>query len=68
MPYYGKEKEMEHLMRQWTKAIADSGGEYQQMNPKTGEFTLTRSAGGYSPTALVYIDFSCRLGGGKHLG
>jgi hypothetical protein len=66
MPYYGKKKEMEYLMRRWTTAIADSGGEYQQMNPETGEFTLTKSAGRYSPTALVYIDFSCRLGGGKH--
>jgi hypothetical protein len=68
MPYYGKSKEMEHLMRQWTAAIADSGVEYQQMDPVTGEFTLNNSAGQYSPTALVYIDFSCRLGGGKNLG
>jgi hypothetical protein len=68
MPYYGKKKEMEHLMRQWTTAIADTGGDYQQMNPETGEFTSTRSPGRYSPAALVYIDFSCRLGGGKHLG
>jgi hypothetical protein len=68
MPYYGKSKEMEHLMRQWTAAIADSGVEFQQMDPVTGEFTLKESAGHYSPTALVYIDFSCRLGGGKILG
>ena len=68
MTYYGKSEEMEHLMRQWTVAIADSGVEYQQMDPVTGEFTLNQSAGQYSPTALVYIDFSCRLGGGKNLG
>jgi len=68
MPYYGKSKEMEQLMRQWTTAISDSGIEYQQMNPETGEFTLTGSTGHYSPTALVYIDFSCRLGGGKGQG
>ncbi len=68
MPYYGKSKEMEHLMRQWTTAIADSGVEFQQMDPVTGKFTLRESAGHYSPTALVYIDFSCRLGGGKSLG
>jgi hypothetical protein len=67
MPYYGKGKEMEHLMRQWTSAIADSSVEYQQMNPETGQFTLERSAGKYSPTALVYIDFMCRLGGAKNL-
>ena len=68
MSYYGKSKEMEHLMRQWTTAIADSGVEYQQMDPLTGEFTLKGSAGKYSPTALAYLDFSCRLGGGKSLG
>jgi hypothetical protein len=67
MPYYGKRKEMEHLMRQWISAIADSGGDFQQMDPVTGEFTLKRSAGGYSPTALVYIDFTRRLGGEKDL-
>lgn len=67
MPYYGKGKEMEHLMRQWVSAIADSGVDFQQMDPVTGEFTLKRSAGGYSPTALVYIDFTCRLGGERNL-
>jgi hypothetical protein len=65
MTHYGKEKEMKHLMRQWTIAIADSGVEYQQMDPETGQFQFQRSAGKYSPTALVYIDFMCRLGGAK---
>ena len=63
MPHYGKEKEMQYMMRQWTTAIADSGRIYQQMNPLTGEFTREKSPGGYSPTALVYIDFTCRLSG-----
>ena len=67
MTFYGKGKEMKHLMRRWTTAIADSGVEYQQMDPETGQFTLQRSAGKYSPTALVYIDFMCRLGGAKNL-
>jgi hypothetical protein len=66
MPYYGKSKEMEHLMRQWTAAIANSGVDHPQMDPVTGEFTL-KEWGQYSPTALVYIDFSCRLGGAKNL-
>jgi hypothetical protein len=66
MTYYGKTKEMEHLMRQWTSAIANSGVEYQQMDPITGEFSLKQSAGKYSPTALVYIDFMCHLGGGSN--
>jgi hypothetical protein len=61
MPHYGKEKEMEHMMRQWTAAIADSGRIYQQLDPLTGTFTPEKSKGGYSPTALVYIDFICRL-------
>lgn len=61
MPHYGKEKEMHLMMRQWTTAIADSGRLFEQMDPLTGEFTPEEGAGGYSPTALVYADFSRRF-------
>jgi hypothetical protein len=61
MIHYGKEQAMQHMMAQWTSAIADSGGMYEQMDPLTGKFTLEKSLGGYSPTALVYLDFTCRL-------
>jgi hypothetical protein len=59
MLHYGKGDEMKYLMRQWTTAIANSGKTYEQLDPLTGEFTRDKS--GYSPTALVYIDFICRL-------
>jgi len=35
---------MEHLMRQWTAAIANSGVDHPQMDPVTGEFTLKNGA------------------------
>ena len=64
MAYYGKQNELRQLMRQWVYAIHNSGsttGEFfQQLNPLTGEFTLSRQSG-YSPAALVYLDFVKRL-------
>jgi hypothetical protein len=64
MPHYGKQKELPYLMHQWVTAINSSGeshGEFwQQMNPATGEFTRS-TQNGYSPAALVYLDFSRRL-------
>lgn len=66
MEHYGKHKELTQLMRQWVVAINSSGdpsGNFlQQMNPVTGQFTR-HSAGGYSPAALVYLDFVRRLNG-----
>jgi hypothetical protein len=60
MSYYGKHAELDHLMRQWVHAIADSHGFRQQMDPLNGQFTLTDPSG-YSPAALVYLDFVQRL-------
>ncbi len=65
MSHYGKHRELDHLMRQWVVAINRSGnpagGFWQQMDPATGEFTRS-GKGGYSPAALVYLDFARRLG------
>lgn len=65
MEHYGKQQEFQHLMRQWIKGINESGkttGEFwAQMNPVTGEFTRKGAQPGYSPTALVYLDFVRRL-------
>jgi hypothetical protein len=65
MGHYGKQREFEHLMRQWIAAITWSGkstGEFlQQMNPTTGEFTHNGAQNGYSSTALLYLDFVRRL-------
>ncbi len=60
MPHYGKQKELDHLMRQWVEAIARSTEFRQQMDPLTGDFTRA-DASGYSPAALVYLDFVRRL-------
>ncbi len=60
MEHYGKAAELNHLMRQWVEAIATSHGFRQQMDPLTGEFTMA-DTGGYSPAALVYLDFIQRL-------
>jgi hypothetical protein len=63
MTFYGKQAEMTHLMQQWCEAIMRHGEFRQQMDPLTGEFTQA-DPGGYSPAALVFLDFARRLNGG----
>jgi hypothetical protein len=74
MPFYGKQKELDHLMQQWCSAImrhaeeaktSDGGVKLfrQQMDPLTGDFTQN-DPGGYSPCALVFCDFARRLSNG----
>jgi hypothetical protein len=63
MTYYGKQTELNHMMLQWCTAIMRSGGFRQQMDPMTGEFT-TIDPSGYSPAALVFLDFARRLSRG----
>jgi hypothetical protein len=63
MPYYGKQAEMTHLMQQWCEAILRKGEFRQQLDPVTGEFTEP-DPGGYTPAALVFLDFARRLGRG----
>jgi hypothetical protein len=64
MTFYGKQAEMTHLMQQWCEAIMRHGEFRQQMDPLTGEFTQA-DPGGYSPAALVFLDFARRLNGGS---
>jgi hypothetical protein len=60
MAHYGKQAELDHLMRQWCEAILRHGEFRQQMNPLTGEFTQP-DPGGYSPAALVFLSFTKSL-------
>jgi hypothetical protein len=55
MTHYGKSTELGHLMRQWIEAIRRNGGFHQRLDPLTGVFTP--DTGGYSPAALVFLDF-----------
>jgi hypothetical protein len=61
MAHYGKQAELEHLMRQWCLAILRHGEFRQQVDPLTGEFTQP-DPGGYSPAALVFLSFARALG------
>jgi hypothetical protein len=63
MNFYGKQAELTHMMQQWCAAIMRSGGFRQQMDPLTGDFTLADPSG-YSPAALVFLDFARRLSKG----
>jgi hypothetical protein len=60
MAYYGKQAELTHMMQQWCAAIMRHTEFRQQMDPLTGEFTQP-DPGGYSPAALVFLDFARRL-------
>jgi hypothetical protein len=60
MTYYGKQTEQVQMMRQWCEAISRYTEFRQQMDPLTGDFTRVDPSG-YSPAALVYLDFIVRL-------
>lgn len=62
MAHYGKQAELHHLMTQWCEAIMREGAFRQQLDPETGVFTQP-DPGGYSPAALVFLEFARRLGG-----
>lgn len=62
MEHYGKPAELAQLMHQWVLALTQAGAFRQQMDPLTGAFT-TVDPGGYSPAALVLLDFLWRLSG-----
>jgi hypothetical protein len=61
MVHYGKQVELNELMRQWCAAIMRHTEFRQQIDPQTGDFTQP-DPGGYSPAALVFLNFSNRLG------
>jgi hypothetical protein len=60
MPHYGKQAELNHLMQQWCEAISRHTEFRQQMDPLTGDFTQADPSG-YSPAALVFLDFARQL-------
>lgn len=62
MEHYGRSAELAFLMERWTEAISRHIEFRQQMDPLTGEFTRIDPSG-YSPAALVFLDFTWRLGG-----
>ena len=66
MEHYGKPADLAYLMQQWLSAILPAGEFLQQMDPVSGRFTPDR--GGYSPAALVFVDFTWRLQGVRQAG
>jgi hypothetical protein len=60
MEHYNKHVEFNHLMQQWCEAIMRHTEFRQQMDPLTGDFTQADPSG-YSPAALVFLDFARRL-------
>ena len=68
MEHYGKPAEMAQMMKQWMGAMLSVPGYFaQQLDPLTGEFT-TKDGGGYSPAALVLLDYTWRLHGVREQG
>jgi len=61
MEHYGRAAELATLMQRWCEAIVRDGGFRQQLDPLSGEFTPGPE--GYSPAALVLVDFTWRLAG-----
>lgn len=61
MEHYGKAADLRIMMKAWATAIADAGFFRQQMDPLTGKFNIEGSSPGYSPAALVYLDYIRRL-------
>jgi hypothetical protein len=62
MEFYGKPADLAHLMQQWVAALLRAGEFRQQMDPVNGDFS-NQDPGGYSPAALVFLDFTWRLSG-----
>ncbi len=60
--YYGRPAEFAVMMDRWCEAIQADMSLRQQLDPATGEFTRGGESG-YSPTALVIIDYTWRLAG-----
>ena len=61
MEYYGKGAELKQMMAAWCEAIMRHIEFRQQMDPMTGDFTQSDPSG-YSPAALVFLEFARRLG------
>jgi len=65
MEHYDKPADLAHLMQQWISAILKEKKFLQQMDPLDG--TFTPDVGDYSPAALVFLDFTWRLSGVRHV-
>jgi hypothetical protein len=65
--HYHRAAEFSVMMEQWCEAMQRDPSFRQQMDPLTGEFTQT-GARGYSPAALVMIDYTWRLSGVREEG
>jgi hypothetical protein len=66
MEHYGKPADLGYLMQKWIEAILRANAFLQQLDPLDGVFSP--SQGGYSPTALVFLDFTWRLRGVRQAG
>jgi hypothetical protein len=62
MEHYNRPAEFSQMMQQWCAALIRDGVFRQQMDPVTGVFTEGGSKG-YSPAALVLLDYTWRLAG-----
>lgn len=60
--HYGRTAEFSQMMNPWCAALIRDMTFRQQMDPRTGAFTHAEAAG-YSPAALVMVDYSWRLVG-----
>lgn len=66
MEHYGKPADLAWMMSRWMDAITRRMEFCQQIDPLTGDFTQG-SPGGYSPAALVFVDFLWRLHGVRQM-
>jgi hypothetical protein len=67
MEHYGKSAELAWMMQRWVEAIRRRSEFRQQIDPRTGDFTRP-DPGGYSPAALVFLDYLWRLSGPRQEG
>jgi hypothetical protein len=68
MEHYGKPADLAYVMQQWVRAMIGAGCSFhQQLDPLTGRFS-TEDPGGYSPAALVLLDYVWRLHGVRGSG
>jgi len=67
MDHYGRSAEFARMQDAWCNAILRDPSFRQQIDPLTGAFTQ-EDAPGYSPAALVMLDYSWRLAGVREDG
>lgn len=67
MEHYGKPADLAWMMNRWIEAITRHIEFRQQIDPLTGDFT-EGTPGGYSPAALVFVDYLWRLHGVRQTG